>query len=46
MFNREVSSAKWKVSEFSIVILRSLIKIKKSKGPRTEPHGTPYFTVL
>ena len=46
MFNRQVSSAKWKVSEFFIAILRSLIKIKKSKGPKTEHWGTPYFTVL
>ena len=37
MFNRQVSSENEKVSEFFIAILRSLIKIKKSKGPRTEP---------
>ena len=48
MFNRQVSLAKWKVSEFFFffAILRSLIKIKKSDGPRTEPSGTPYFTVF
>ena len=41
MFNRQVSSANWKISEFFIGILRSLIKIKKSKGPRTKPWGKP-----
>ena len=45
MLNRQVSSAKWKISEFFIAILRSLIKIKKSNGSRTKPWGTPYFTV-
>ena len=33
-------------SKIFIAILRSLINIKKSKGPRTEPWGTPYFTVF
>ena len=46
MFKRQVSSAKWKVSECFIAVLRSFMKIKKSKGPRTEPYGTPYFIVL
>ena len=46
MFERQVSSAKWKVLEFFIAMLKSFMKIKKSKGPRTEPYGTPYFIVL
>ena len=45
MFNK-VSSAKWKVFEFFIAILRSSIKIKEISGPRTEPWGTTYFTGL
>ena len=35
MFKRQVLSATWKVSECFIAMLRSLMKIKKSKGPRT-----------
>ena len=46
MFKRQVSSAKWKVSECFIAMLRSFMKIKKSNGPRTEPYWTPYFIVL
>ena len=30
----------------SIAVLRSFMKIKKSKRPRTETCGTPYFIVL
>ena len=37
MFNRQVSSEKLKVSEVFVARLRSLTKIKKSKGLRTEP---------
>ena len=40
MFKKQVSYAKWKVGEFLIAKLRSLIKIKKSKGPKTDPYGT------
>ena len=46
IFNSQVSSTKWKIFEFFIVMLRFLIKIKKSKGPRTDPWGTWYSTVL
>ena len=42
LFTGEVSCAKWKVDEFLIAKLRSLIKIKKSKGPKTDPCGTPH----
>ena len=42
IFNRQVSSGKWKVDEFNVAILRSLIKIKKSKGPKTDSCGTPH----
>ena len=41
MFNRNVSSAKWKVDEFHSAKLKSLIKIKKNKGPKTDFCGTP-----
>ena len=40
MFKKQVSSAKWKVDEFLIANLRSLIKIKKSNGPKADPCGT------
>ena len=46
MFNRQVSSVEWKVSKFFIALLKSLIKIKKSKGRRSELWSAPYFTVL
>ena len=44
MFNRNVSSAKWKVDEFHSAKLKSLIKIKKNKGPKTDFCGTPGST--
>ena len=37
-----VSSAKSKVKK-SIAVGRSLIKIRKSRGPRTDPWETPHF---
>ena len=40
MFKEQVLSAKWKVDEFLIANLRSLIKIKKSNGPKAYPCGT------
>ena len=39
MFKKQVSSTKWKADEFLIAKLRLLIKIKKSKGPKTDPCG-------
>ena len=42
----QVSSSKWKASECFIAMLRLSMRIKKRKGPRTEPCGTPYFRVL
>ena len=39
MYKKQVSSAKWKVDEFLIANLRSLMKIKKSNGPKGDPCG-------
>ena len=41
MLNSQVSSAEWKVSE--LAMLRSLMKVQKSKQPGNETYGTPYF---
>ena len=38
----QVSSKKRKVDGFLIAKLRSLIKIKKNKGPKTDPCGSPH----
>ena len=46
MFKKLVSSAKWKVLESLIAVLRSFMKIKKSKGPRTEPCGTLLYSFI
>ena len=42
-----VLSAKWWINECEIASFRSLMYIRKSKGPGTDPCGTPYdITVL
>ena len=41
-----LSSAKLHISESRLMRKRSLIKILKSKGPRTDPCGTPILITL
>ena len=41
-----VSSAYKRVKSLSDTLARSLMRIKKSKGPRTEPWGTPVCSII
>ena len=45
IFKRQVSSTKSNAAECFIAMLRTLMKIKKSKRSRTEPCGTLCFIV-
>ena len=42
-YNKLVSSAKGCMSEYVTMLCKSLMYIRKSKGPSTEPWGTPMF---
>ena len=42
MFKKQVSSEKWRFDKLLIANIRSLMKIKKSRGPETNPCGTPH----
>ena len=44
--NRLVSSAKWWTLQNFIAWLRSFIYNKNSRGPKTDPWGTPQFIVV
>ena len=46
LFKMQVSSAKSKGLQCFIAMLRSFMKIRRGKGPGTEPRGTSYFIVL
>ena len=41
-----VSSAKWRIIEWEIASFRLLIYIRNSKGPSTNPCGTPWVTSI
>ena len=41
-----VSSAKWRIIEWEIASFRMLIYIRNSKGPSTDPCGTPWVTSI
>ena len=45
MISRIVSSAKWWTLQCLIATCRSLMYIRKSKGPKTDPCGTPHVIV-
>ena len=42
-YNKLVSSTEWCMSESVTMLCKSLMYIRKSKGPSTEPWGTPMF---
>ena len=42
-YSKLVSSTKWCMSEYVTMLCKSLMHIKKSSGPSTEPWGTPMF---
>ena len=45
MFKRPVSLAKWSGEENPIDLCNSFTYKRKSKGPRTDPCGTPELTL-
>ena len=42
-YNKLASSAKWCMSEYVTMLCKSLMYIRKSKDPSTEPWGAPMF---